>query len=383
MDFLFTEEQEKFREEIREFCRKEVTPELLKEVEARGEEEHEPGFYKKLAEKGWIGVQWPREYGGQGWGRVDMTTFYEEMEYARAPLGRYRASVVFVGETILAIGNEEQKRHFLSGIARGEITFSWCLTEPNAGSDTASMQTKATADGNDYVLNGQKIFISGAHTSNHAMVAARTDPAAPKHKGISLFLLPFSTPGVTVRPVPTVGGIRLNEIFFDDVRVPGSSMLGQKNAGFLNFVNYTLNFERANVGQLGRLRRIFDETIAYIRSSPTPVGQSLRHRLAGLQARMMAARWMAYQIAWMFDRGLTVSAETSMRKVLLSRLLFDVSELAIDVLGYRGVIDGKDAPMGGLADLMYRQAGAYEVSAGTTDIQLNIVALRGLGLPRG
>ncbi len=382
MDFQFAPEQIRFREEIKEFCRREVTPELLRDVESRGEEEHCPEFYKKLADKGWIGLQWPKAYGGQERSRVDMTIFYEEMEYAKAPIGRYRASVVFVGESILAFGNDKQKSHYLPRVARGEVTFSWCLSEPNAGSDTASMQMKATAVGSDYVLNGQKIFISGAHTSTHAMVAARTDPSLPPHKGISLFLLPFSTPGVSVRAIPTVGGIRLNEVFFDDVRVPAESMLGAKNAGFQNFVNYTLNFERANVGQLGRLRRLFDETVAYIKSSPVPVEPTLRHRLAELEAEMMASRWMSYQIAWMFDRGLTVSAETSMRKVLTSRLIFALSELAMDIIGYRGTVQGKEAPMKGLADMIYRQSGAYEVSAGTTDIQLNIIAQRGLGLPR-
>src|SRR3990172_1313226 len=221
MDFAFAPAHERFRTELQEFCRKEVTPELFAEIKEAGEDHH-PGFYRKLAERGWIGLQWPAEYGGRSLDNLHTAIFFEEMEYAFAPTGRYRGSVVFVGESIRAFGSEAQKREILPKIARGELTCCWMLSEPGAGSDAAAIALRAEADGDGWILNGQKIFTSGAHDSDLGMVAARTDPRArSKYEGISLFLVPMLSPGLTIRPLWTIGGWRVNQEVFDNVRVPG------------------------------------------------------------------------------------------------------------------------------------------------------------------
>lgn len=381
MDFRFSEEQQKFREEIREFCRREMTVEFLKEVLQSVEGDHFPWFYRKLAERGWIGLQWPKEYGGQGHTYIDMAIFTEEMNYYFAPLGRYIGSVGFVGESILAFGSKEQKRWFLPRIARGEILTCWCLTEPNAGSDSASIQMRAIEKNDEYILNGEKIFISGAHESNYAMVSARTDLTAPKHKGISVFLVPLPCSGISLSSIQMVGDKRLNEVFFDNVRVPREAMLGDKNMGFQNITRYTLNFERANVGHLGLLRRLIDDLTPYVRSASS-AAEIFRHQLAEIKAEVTAVRWMAYRNAWMFDKGFITTKEPSMKKVLLSDLLLRVANLGIDILGRRGIIMGTDAPLMGLVEHTYREAAMHLVSAGSAEIQRNIIAQRGLGLPK-
>jgi alkylation response protein AidB-like acyl-CoA dehydrogenase len=380
MDFAFTESHERFRTELREFCRKEVTPELLGQVQ---EEEHHPGFYRKLAERGWIGLQWPAEYGGRALDNVHTTIFFEEMEYAFAPLGRYRGSVVFVGQSILAFGSEAQKRFFLPRIARGELTCCWMLSEPNAGSDAAAIQLRADEDGDDYVLNGQKIFTSGAHAADYGMVAARTDPgAASKYAGISLFLLPMRSPGLTIRPLWTIGGWRVNLEFFDGVRVPRTAMLGEKNTGWQNITRYTLNFERAAIAKTGTLLRVSDELMEHVRGARAAAAVRLRHELAELRAEVIACRWLGYKVAWLYDQGLVPTTESSMIKVLTADLLYRLAELGSDILGYAGLLRGRDAPLEGRIEFMLRSIWFHLVGGGAPDIQRNIIAQRGLGLPR-
>lgn len=383
MEFAFTPAHEQFRAELRDFCRAEVTADLFRELREAGDEHH-PGFYRKLADRGWIGLPWPAEYGGRALDTLHAAIFFEEMEYAFAPLGRYRGSVIFVGQSILAFGNEEQKREFLPRIARGEVTCCWLLSEPNAGSDAAAIQLRAEEDGDDYVLNGQKIFTSGAHAADYGMVAARTDSRAPsKYAGISLFLVPMRNPGLTIRPLWTIGGWRINQEFFDDVRVPRTAMLGEKNAGWQNMTRYTLNFERAAIAKTGTLLRLSDELMEFLRGARSTAGTRMRHRLAELSAEIAACRWLGYKVAWLYDQGLTPTSESSMIKVLTADLLYKLADLGSDILGYAGVARGREAPLEGRIELMLRSIWFHLVGGGAPDIQRNIIALRGLGLPKG
>lgn len=383
MDFAFTPVHERFRAELQGFCRKEVTAALFDEMKEAGEEHH-AGFYRKLAERGWIGLQWPAEYGGRGLDNLHTAIFFEEMEYAQAPLGRYRGSVVFVGQSILAFGNEEQKRDFLPRICRGELTCCWLLSEPSAGSDAAAIQLKAVEDGEEFVLNGQKIFTSGAHQADYGMVAARTDPrASSKYAGISLFLVPMRSPGLSIRPLWTIGGWRVNQEFFDDVRVPSTAMLGEKNGGWQNITRYTLNFERAAIAKTGTLLRVSDDLVEYLRGGRSPHASGMRHRLAELRAEIVACRWLGYKVAWLYDQGLTPTTESSMIKVLTADLLYRLADLGSDILGYAGLLRGREAPLEGRIEFMLRSIWFHLVGGGAPDIQRNIIAQRGLGLPRG
>ncbi len=382
MDFAFSDEQRRFREEVREFARAEVTPELFADMERRGSEFH-AGFYAKLAERGWIGMQWPREYGGRGLDNLHVSIFNEEMEYRFAPITRCRTSVVFVGQSIIAFGSEEQKHYFLPRIARGELTGVWALTEPDAGSDAAAIRLRAEEQDGEWILNGEKIFTSGAQDADYVMVAARSDPKAQsKYTGISLFLVPLASPGLTVRPIKTIGGWSVNQEFFDNVRVPGWLLLGDKNKGWQNITRYTLNFERAGIARTGMLLRLGDELARIVRGSPGASARRLRHQLAELRAEIMAARWLGYRVAWLYDQGQIPTAESSMIKVLTADLLARIADLGTDILGWAGLVRGSDAPLEGRIEFFLRSIWFHLVGGGTPDIQRNIIAQWGLGLPR-
>jgi alkylation response protein AidB-like acyl-CoA dehydrogenase len=386
MDFSFTDAQRAFREEVRAFARAEVTPQLLAEVEASGEEQHHPAFWAKLAARGWLGMQFPEAYGGRSLGNVDATIFYEELEHAFAPISRLRATVVFVGHSIVAFGSEAQKQEFLPRIARGEITGAWLLTEPGSGSDAASLRLRAVEDARDgghWVLNGEKIFTSGAQGADIGMVAARTDPdARTPYEGISLFLVPLRSPGLAIRPIRTSGGWAVNQEFFDDVRVPAAALLGEKNKGWANITRYTLNFERASISRSGTLLRLADELGHLVAQSTSPASRQLRHQLAELRADIVAARWLGYRVSWLYDQGQVPTAESSMIKVVTAELLGRLADLGTDVLGWAGIARGREAPLEGRVEYFLRSIWFHLVGGGTPDIQRNVIAQWGLGLPR-
>lgn len=382
MEFTFSEEHRRFREEVRAFARAEVTPELFADMERRGSEFH-AGFHAKLAERGWIGMQWPREYGGRGVDNLHVSIFNEELEYRFAPLTRCRTSVVFVGQSIIAFGSEEQKRHFLPRIAKGELTGVWALTEPDAGSDAAALRLRAEEQDGEWILNGEKIFTSGAQDADYVMVAARSDPNAKnKYSGISLFLVPVVSPGLTVRPIKTIGGWSVNQEFFDNVRVPGWLLLGDKNKGWQNITRYTLNFERAGIARTGLLLRLGDELARIVKTGPGPSARQLRSQLAELRAEIMAARWLGYRVAWLYDQGQIPTAESSMIKVVTAEILARLADLGTEILGWAGLVRGSDAALQGRIEFFLRSIWFHLVGGGTPDIQRNIIAQWGLGLPR-
>jgi 3-oxocholest-4-en-26-oyl-CoA dehydrogenase alpha subunit len=378
MDFSFTPEQDAFRQEVREFVAREVTAKGRDRLVTA--EQHDADFYRLLAERGWIGMQWPRQHGGQGRSHVDMSIFYEEMSYGNAPFGRYTGSVVFVGESLTVYGSEDQRLEYLPRIARGEITCCWCLSEPGAGSDAASLATRAEErpDGG-FQLNGQKIFTSGAHRADVGMVAARTNPGVPKHKGLSLFLVDMHAPGVTVQPLWTIGGWHVNQVFFDGVELPARALLGKKDEGWPN-IRVTLNLERSAIGKVGLLMRMYDKIRAYAAERGAP--GALAERLTDLRAEIEALRWLSYRVAWLQDMHKVPDALASMSKLRASELMVAVSELGMDVLGAEGAERGPDAPLGGEAEFLYRNTPFHLNGGGTPDIQRMVIAQRGLNLPR-
>jgi alkylation response protein AidB-like acyl-CoA dehydrogenase len=385
MDFSFTPEQQQFRQEVRAFCREALEDERMRALLAVGHDDHDPVLYHKIAEKGWIGMQWPREFGGQERSRVDMCIFYEEMNYARARIGRYTGSVVFVGESIVTYGTAQQKAEFLPRIAKGELTFCWGLTEPGSGSDAAALQMRAVDQGDHFVVTGQKVFTSGAHLADMGMFAVRTDPNAPKYHGISLLLIDMNSPGITLRPLHTLGGWRVNETYLDQVVVPKERLMGQQNEGWKHVLT-TLGFERSGISSVGAVMRTADDLAAYMaqrEAEGQPVAQAHKDRFADLVAQLHAARLMGYRVAWMQDQALPDLARSSMVKVLASDLQLHMANLVVDVLGVDGLVQGREAPLEGLADQLYRAALFHHLGGGTMEMQLNAIALQGLGLPRG
>lgn len=383
MDFSFTEEQERFRLEVRQFCNEHVAPDIRARMEAR-HEEHDPTLYKAIADHGWIGMQWPPEYGGQGRSHVDMAIFYEEFGYARAPTGRYTGSVVFVGESIIAYGSHEQKAQFLPKIARGETTCCWGLTEPDSGSDAAAMRTRAIEKDDHWEVTGQKIFTSGAHLADLGLFAVRTDTSKPKYHGVSMFLIDMHSPGITLQPLYTLGGWRVNVTILDHVKVPKDRLMGNRDEGWKHVLT-TLGLERSGLAPVGLLLRTLDDLADYMKEQEAagrPVAAEHKDRFAELTTQVHAARWMSYRVAWMQDSELPDFAESSMAKVVTAELQTRLANLVVDVLGLDGLVQGDLAPLDGMGEQLYRAALFHHIGGGTMEIQLNAIALQGLGLPR-
>ena len=379
MEFRFSAEDEAFRQEVRAFIRAELPK--VREGES---------FTKKLAARGWLTMSWPKEYGGQGAPHLRQLVYNEEMAYHRAPgqtMGADR-----VGPTLILFGTEEQKAQFLPAIARDEMTWCQGFSEPGSGSDLASLQTRAVRDGDCWVINGQKIWTSNAQRADYMILLARTDPDAPKHRGITYFLVDMKLPGITVRPlVQMTGQAGFNEVFFDDVRVPANMVVGEVNRGWY-VSTATLDFERSGIGRVIGGLRTFEEVVAYAKATPArdSGGGTLFDRapvrlaLADVALSFEVGRLMSYRVAWMQSRGLVPNYEASMAKTFGTELHQRMARVAYTTLGLRGqVLGGAWAPLDGQIPVTVLQAVALTIAAGTSEINRNIIATRGLGLPRG
>ncbi len=378
MDFRFDQDQEAFRTEVRAFIREEFP-------KAREGE----SFTKKLAEKGWLTMSWPKEYGGQAASHMRQLVYNEEMAYHRAPgqtMGTDR-----VGPTIILFGTDEQKADFLPRIARDEL--HWCqgFSEPGSGSDLASLQTRAIRDGDSYVVNGQKIWTSMAQRADYMILLARTDPDAPKHRGITYFLVDMKSPGISVRPLVQMNGqAGFNEVFFEDVRVPASAVVGEVNRGWY-VSTATLDFERSGIGRVIGGLRSFEEVAAYAKKTPSRAMRGatlfdelpIRHALADIGLGFRVGRLMSYRVAWMQSKGMVPNYEASMAKTFGTELHQRLARVAINSLGLSGQIMGEGAPIGGSIPMLYLSTVSLTIAAGTSEINRNIIAQRGLGLPRG
>lgn len=385
MDLRFTPEQEAFRREVREFAAKAVTPEMLTETGGMTEA-YVPSFHAELAARGWIGLQWPEEVGGQGRSTVDMAIFYEEMGRALAPLGRYVASVVFVGGSIVSYGSPDQQRALLPRIAAGELLGSFALTEPEAGSDAASLRTMARRDGDDFVITGEKVFISGAHVADLILTAVRTDPDAPtKYDGISLLLVPGDADGLLVRPLHTIAGLRVNSVVYDDVRVPQDALLGEEGRGWRH-LQTTLGLERslASAQLVGALQRLYRDLLD-VALADVAAGRLHERQLRPLydcRAELEAARLQSYRATWLDEtEGMTL-ADAAIAKLTRSELALRIATVGLELLGERGLLNGADSPLAGRLEALYRRVQFYITAGGTNDIQRGILAQQGLGLPR-
>ena len=391
MDFKFSPEDEAFRSELLGFLRRELPDDW--EGLARWAEEADWDFTrtmrKKLADLGWLTMHWPKEYGGQEASPIRSAIFNEEMSYHRAP-GRDIFGVRMLAPTLMIYGNEEQKERFLRPVARGEV--QWCqgYSEPSSGSDLASLQTRAVSDGDDYVVNGSKIWTTMAHQADWMMLLARTDPDAPKHRGISFLLVDMKSPGVSVQPVYNMtGGHDFNQVFFDNVRVPKANLVGDENRGW--YVGVTLlDFERSGIDYSATARRLLAEVTEWAKSTsvngrPVSEDPQVKNDLVERHMEAEAARLLAYNVAWMQGQGLVPNKEASISKVFGSETLQRVTSTAMDILGLHGQLRPGDrwAPLLGRVPENWMFSFSHTIAAGTSEIQRNIIATRGLGLPRG
>jgi len=390
MDFRFSESEEKFREEL--------TSWLNRELASRPGDDNDNSdsswdfnlvMRKKLAEKGWLTMAWPEEYGGQSASHMMQVIFSEEMSYNRAP-GRDVFGTRMMAPTLMIHGTEEQKKQFLPPVSRGDV--QWCqgYSEPESGSDLASLQTRAVEDGDDFVVNGTKIWTSSAHRADHIMVLTRTDPDAPKHRGISFLLCDMNTPGITVNPIINMADDHgFNMVTFEDVRIPKKNLVGEQNRGW--YVGATLlDFERSGVDYSAGAKRTLEELVDFAKNNKkngTLIADDpvMRNRFADLAIEVEVSKLISYNIAWMQSQGLVPNKEASMGKVLGTELQQHVSYTGMQMLGMHGQLGpgSSHAPLKGRIEHMYLTDVSQTIQAGTSEINRNIIATRGLGLPRG
>ena len=388
MNFEFSDEEVSFREELQSWLKSE-----LKNRPKDSDSDQEWAFglemRKKLADKGWLTMAWPEEYGGQGVSHMMQVVFAEEMSYHRAP-GRDVFGTRMMAPTLMIHGTEEQKKEFLPPVSNGEV--QWCqgYSEPESGSDLASLQTRAVEDGDDFIINGTKIWTSSAHRADHIMVLTRTDPDAPKHRGISFLLCDMNTPGLTVNPIINMAGDHgFNMVTFDNVRVPKKNLVGEVNRGW--YVGATLlDFERSGIEYSASARRVIEELIDFSNEtyrngcliSEDPI---IRHRLAKLRTEIEMSRLISYQIGYMQSHGIVPNKESSIGKVFGTELQQKIAKLGMQILGMYGQLepDSKYVPLRGEIEQSFMQNISVTIAAGTSEIQRNIIATRGLGLPRG
>ena len=386
MDFRLTPHQESFCGEVREFLAQEVTEPLR--AEARRLNMPGPAtatFRDKLIDRGWLGLSWPREYGGMGRPYLEQYILAEELEYAEAP--PLPLAVTSIGPTLMQVGSDAQKRELLPGVLAGHVDFALGYSEVEAGSDLAAIETRATPEGGGFRIEGHKTFTSIAHLASHIWLAARTNPDAPRHRGISIFLVPTESVGLTVRPIWTIGEGRLNEVFLDGVTVPRTNLVGEVDRGWY-YVMMALDFERGSLAPYSLLRKLHEDLVRLARSYsadlPAWARQRSRHLLANAAIEVSVARLLAMRTALMVDEGQAPQQEAHIQKVFRSEALRRIASAGLRILDLHGQFlegDPRAAYFGKYArhdELGIRTT----IGAGTNEILRSSIATRGLGLPR-
>ena len=391
MDFGYSQQEESFREEVRAFIKKEFPSDLrwkfgitfTPSVQSHeGEEwEYVKAMRAKVGAKGWHSLSWPEEYGGKN-SLFLQNIVWEEILYYNVP-GVDHIGVTFFAPTLLKFGTEEQKRKHLPGIAKGEIFWCELLSEPDSGSDLASLKTTAVEDGDYYIINGQKTWNTGAHKTQMGFVIARTDPNLARHRGLSYFMLDMKTPGITVRPlVNMLGEHEFNEVFFDNVRVPKEDMVGGKNKGWY-VTMMTLDYERFAQMFYPAVRSYLDGLVAFLKENGMKLEPVFRERLAYLYSECEMAKMIHYRAMCIMAKGTPSTYEVAMDKMYNCELAQRAADFGVQVLNNYGGLRGnsKYAPLSGWPSYYYLDTASYTMMAGTSEIDRNVVATQGLGLP--
>jgi len=387
MQIDYTPEQKRFRDELREYFSAMMTDALTAEL-AGAWEGGGPEFrkaMKQMGRDGLLGVSWPREYGGQERSPVEQFIFADEVQAAGFPFPFLTLSTV--GPMLQEHGTEEQRRQYCPKILAGELFFAIGYSEPSAGTDLASLKTTAVRDGDDWVINGQKMWTSLAEYADYIWLAARTDPDVKKHRGLSIFLVPTSAEGFSRQPIRTVGGVTTNATFYDDVRVPAENLIGGENKGW-KLITGQLNHERISLMTVGRLRRNL-EAVAEWAAATTRDGERVidrpwvQHNLARVFAKVQVLRLMNWKQAWAAASGQPNMAESSAIKVFGSELSIEAYRAFLEILGCGGIIaqDSPGAALKGVVESAYRNSLILTFGGGTNEIQRDIIAMAGMGLP--
>jgi 3-oxocholest-4-en-26-oyl-CoA dehydrogenase alpha subunit len=382
MHLEFTAEQRDLQGQLREYFE-----DLVLDIE--GSDSEEPAYtryIRRMGQDGWLGLGWPIEYGGQARGAIEQMIFVEESHWAGVPLPLLTLNSV--GPTLMALGTVEQKRRILPGILRGEVHFSIGYTEPSAGTDLASLQTLAVRDGDEYVINGQKIFTSAIQYADYVWLAARTDPDAPKHKGLSVFIVPVDSPGFQWVPLATIAGDITSSTFYEDVRVPAENLVGAENQGWKLITNQ-LNHERVAICPSSGLLRSLTDVRRWAQEHQLRDGRNVidhewvQITLAKVQAKIEVLKLFNWKVAWASDKGLG-PADASATKVYGTELALEVYRALLEVVGQGGyLVEGSPgAVLRGRLERQARGQVIFTFGGGTNEIQRDIIAMIGLGMPR-
>ncbi|TNY34912.1 acyl-CoA dehydrogenase family protein [Thermomonospora catenispora] len=337
---------------------------------------------KKLGSDGWLGYGWPKEYGGQGRSISEQYVLFDEVQRAGLPFPF--VTVNTVGPTLMKYGTEEQKRKYLPGILSGDIVFAVGYTEPDAGTDLASLTTRAVRDGEEFVIDGGKIFTSGANTADYIWLACRTDPDAPKHRGISIIIVPTDAEGFSWSPISTVGGMTVTATYYSGVRVPVGEVVGEVNGGW-KLITAQLNHERIGLAALGgRMIRLWEDTLAWARDTGALELPWVRRDLARAHARLEAMRLLNWKMTLAAERDELTGADAAAAKVYGTETHIDVQRTLTGILGAAGRIrpESPGAALAGQLEQLSRQGIVNTFGGGVNEVLRDMVAAQGLGMPR-
>jgi alkylation response protein AidB-like acyl-CoA dehydrogenase len=384
-----TPEQLALRQELRAYYAELMTDEVRSQVGDMGEGgEAWRNVVRRIGKDGWLGIGWPRQYGGQGRPVTDQYIFFDETRRAGAPFPF--VTVNTVGPTIMRYGSDEQKAYFLPGILSGDINFAIGYTEPEAGTDLASLRTRAVRDGDEYVVNGAKVFTSGADNADFIWLAARTDPEAPKHKGISILCLPTDSPGFSWSPIVTVGGATTTATYYSDVRVPLANRVGEENEGWRMITNQ-LNHERVGLAAWSGLTGLLcDDVAKWAAGTTTPEGGTVLDRawvradLARCRAEVEAMRLLNWRMACAMAAEQLNPADSSAVKVFGVEHSIEIYRRLLGIVGAVGYLAPRSpgALLRGRLEQAARGAQINTFGGGVNEVQREIVAMAGLGMKR-
>ncbi len=386
MRIALTDEQERLRDELRGYFARLMTPEV---EAAMSNGEWGGGLYRDVALRmgrdGWLGIGWPVEYGGQGRSAVEQFIFFDEAQRAGAPVPFLTINTV--GPTLMRYGTEEQKAAFLPPILRGEVHFSVGYSEANAGTDLASLRTRAVFDGDEWVINGSKLWTSLVRDADYVWLAARTDPEASKHRGISILMVPTRAPGFRYSPIPTIGDSATNATFYEDVRVPHSALVGEVNQGWSLIINQ-LNLERVALCAPGGAQRLFEDVCAWARATSLDDGRRVidlewvRIHLARVRAGLEFLRLINWKSAWALTQGRIDPADASTTKVFGTEFFCQAYRLMLEIMGPAGAVKrgSPGAILRGRVERAYRGTLILTFGGGTNEIQRDLISVFGLGM---
>ena len=388
MDIAYTPEQEALRQELRAYYAKLLTPEVVEGLsESHGIGPVMRKVWKQMCADGWAGIGWPEEYGGQGRSAIEQYIFFDESMRAGAPVPMLTINTV--GPTIQNFGTQEQKDFFLPKILAGDIHFCIGYSEPGAGTDLASLKTKAVRDGEEYIINGQKMWTSLAGDADYIWIATRTNPEVKKHKGISMFLLDMKTPGIRVDPLHLMGDHDINATFFEDVRVPAGNLVGGENGGW-GLITNQLNHERVTLCSSGIIDRSLDEILAWAQQTKLADGRRVidqewvQINLAKVRAKLEFLRLINWKVAWTATQGHLDVADASTIKVFGTEFYLEAFRLMFEIIGEQSYLteDAPDSVLRSRLEQHYRGLLILTFGGGTNEIQRDLIAMFGLGMPK-